>query len=143
MKPQPHKMEMMEEELKAANTPKDTSYAAEQESRAFGSGVIGTSDGQAPNGDNADEIHYKGITLTPGGFLAAEKALRNKATGSDINTSFGAIPLPGQPGAHQTEFNLNAGQSRLSLLASGKLANVTLNGYVETDFNSAGITSNN
>jgi hypothetical protein len=143
MKAQQQKMEMMEEELKAANTPKDTSYAAAPESRAFGSGVIGTSDGQAPNGDNAVEIRFKGITLTPGGFLAAETAFRNKATGSDINTSFGAIPLPGQPGAHQTEFNLNAGQSRFSVLASGKLANVTLNGYVETDFNSAGSTSNN
>jgi hypothetical protein len=144
MKAQQQKMEMMEEELKAANTPKDTSSASAPESRvSYGSGVIGTSDGQAPGVDNPIAIHYKGITITPGGFLAAETAYRNKATGSDINTSFGAVPLPGQPGAHTTEFNLNAGQSRFSALAEGKLANVTLNGYVETDFNSAGTTSNN
>jgi FKBP-type peptidyl-prolyl cis-trans isomerase len=144
MKAQQQKMEMMEEELKAANTPKDTSSAAAPESRvSYGSGVIGTADGQAPSADNPIAIHYKGITITPGGFLAAETVFRNKATGSDINTSFGAVPLPGAPGAHETEFNLNAGQSRLSMLAEGKLDSVKLIGYVETDFNSAGTTSNN
>ena len=33
-------------------------------------------------------IHYKGITLTPGGFLAAESAWRQHATASDVNTPF-------------------------------------------------------
>jgi hypothetical protein len=143
MKAQQQKMEMMEEELKAANTPKDTSSAAAPESRAFGNGIIGTADGQAPSADNPIAIHYKGITITPGGFLAAETVFRNKATGGDINTPLNAVPLPGNPGAHTTEFNLNAGQSRLSMLAEGKLDNVKLTGYVETDFNSAGTTSNN
>jgi hypothetical protein len=143
MKAQQQKMEMMEEELKAANTPKDTSSAAAPESRAFGNGIIGTADGQAPGADNPIAIHYKGITITPGGFLAAETVFRNKATGGDINTPLNAVPLPGNPGAHTTEFNLNAGQSRLSMLAEGKLDNVKLTGYVETDFNSAGTTSNN
>jgi hypothetical protein len=143
MKAQQQKMEMLEEELKAANMPKDTSSAEAPPSRAYGNGIIGTSDGQAPSVDNPIAIHYKGITITPGGFLAAETAFRNKATGGDIQTPFTAVPLPGAPGAHETEFNLNAGQSRLSMLAEGKLTNLTLRGYVETDFNSAGTTSNN
>src|SRR5271154_6428990 len=142
MKAQQQRMEMMEEELKAASAPKDTSYAAAPESRAFGNGIIGTADGQAPNADNPVAIHFKGITITPGGFLAAETVFRNKATGSDINTSLNGIPLPGNPGAQTTEFNMSARQSRLSMLAEGKLANVTISGYVETDFLGAGITSN-
>jgi hypothetical protein len=142
MRVQQQKMEMMEEELKAANTPKDTSYAAAPESRAFGNSVIGTADGQAPNADNPVAIHYKGITITPGGFLAAETVFRNKATGSDINTQLNGVPLPGQPGAQTTEFNASGRQSRLSMLAEGKLASVTLSGYVETDFLGAGISSN-
>src|SRR6202789_2306760 len=144
MKAQQQKMEAMEEELKAANTPTDTSSASAPESRAnnYGSGIIGTADGQAASVDNPIAIHFKGITITPGGFLAAETVFRNKATGSDINTSFPNIPLPGNPGAQTTEFNASARQSRLSMLAEGKLANVKLSGYVETDFLGAGITRN-
>jgi hypothetical protein len=143
MKAQQQRMEMMEEELKAANTPKDTSYAAAPESRAFGNGIVSTADGQAPNPDNPVAIHFKGVTITPGGFLAAESVFRNKATGSDINTGLNNVPLPGNPGAQTTEFNSSARQSRLSMLVEGKLASVTLTGYVETDFLGAGITSNN
>ena len=145
MKAQQQKMEVMEEELKAANTPKDTSSASAPESRAnnYGSGVIGTADGQAPSVDNPIAIHFKGITITPGGFLAAETVFRNKATGSDINTGLNNIPLPGNPGSQTTEVNASARQSRLSMLAEGKLDSVTLAGYVEADFLGAGITSNN
>jgi hypothetical protein len=142
MKAQQQKMEMMEEELKAASTPVDTSSAAAPPSRAFGNGIIGTADGQAPSPDNPVAIRFKGITITPGGFLAAETVFRNKATGGDINTPLNSIPFPGNPGGQTTEWNASARQSRLSMLAEGKLANVKLSGYVETDFLGAGITSN-
>lgn len=88
-------------------------------------------------------IHFKGITLTPGGFLAAETVFRNKAIGADINTPFNNIPFSGNSGSQTTEFNASARQSRISLLAEGRLSNVKLTGYVETDFLGAGITSNN
>jgi hypothetical protein len=142
MKAQQQKMEMLEEELKAANMPKDTSSAEAPPSRAFGNSIIGTADGQAPSADNPVAIRFKGITITPGGFLAAETVFRNKATGGDINTPLNSIPLPGNPGAQTTEWNASARQSRLSMLAEGKLDNVKLSGYVETDFLGAGITSN-
>ena len=142
MKAQQQKMEMMEEELKAASTPVDTSSAVAPPSRAFGNGIIGTADGQAPGPDNPVAIRFKGITITPGGFLAAETVFRNKATGGDINTPLNSIPFPGNPGGQTTEWNASARQSRLSMLAEGKLANVKLSGYVETDFLGAGISSN-
>jgi hypothetical protein len=142
MKAQQQKMEMLEEELKAANMPKDTSSAEAPPSRAFGNSIIGTADGQAPGPDNPVAIRFKGITITPGGFLAAETVFRNKATGGDINTPLNSIPFAGNPGGQTTEWNASARQSRLSMLAEGKLANVKLSGYVETDFLGAGITSN-
>src|ERR1035437_103922 len=37
-------------------------------------------------------LHYKGITLAPGGFLAAETIYRTKATGGDIPTAFSSLP---------------------------------------------------
>ena len=158
MREQQERMEAMEAELKVATTPRDTSYAPAPDSRvpktADGSAPapnprmvdfsIGTADGQAADAENNPiAIRYKGITLTPGGFLAAETVFRNKANSADINTGFNQIPLPGNSGSQTTEFNATARQSRISLLAEGKLAAVKLSGYVETDFLGAGISSNN
>jgi len=88
-------------------------------------------------------IHYKGITLTPGGFLAAETVFRNRATSGDINTPFTGDPFSAADLAHVTENNFTARQSRLSLLAEGKLGTAKIGGYYEADFLSAGTTSNN
>ncbi len=40
-------------------------------------------------------IHFKGITITPGGFLAAEIVRRSRALGADINTPFNSVTMPG------------------------------------------------
>jgi len=88
-------------------------------------------------------IHYKGITITPGGFLAAETVWRQHALGADINTPFNSIPFPGAAQSNISEFFGSGRQSRLSMLAEGKLSSAKLTGYVETDFLTAGITSNN
>ncbi len=88
-------------------------------------------------------IHYKGVTLTPGGFLAAESAWRQHGTTSDVNTPFNSIPYPGAGASHVAEFFGSGRQSRLSLLAEGKLNTAKLTGYFETDWLGAGITSNN
>jgi hypothetical protein len=88
-------------------------------------------------------IHYKGITITPGGFTAAETVWRQRATGSDINTPFNSINYDGSSSAHMSEFYGSGRQSRLSMLAQGKLDNYSMTGYVETDFLGTGITSNN
>lgn len=88
-------------------------------------------------------LHYKGITITPGGFLAAESVWRSHAMGSDINTPFNAIPMPGADVEKLSEFFGSGRQSRVAFLAEGKLSNAKLSGYVEADFLSAGITSNN
>ena len=88
-------------------------------------------------------IHYKGINITPGGFLAAESVWRSHALGADINTPFNSIPMPGADADKLSEFFGSGRQSRVSMLAEGKLSNAKLTGYVEADFLSAGITSNN
>jgi hypothetical protein len=88
-------------------------------------------------------IHYKGITITPGGFLAAETVWRQHALGADINTPFNSIPFQGAAQSHMSEFFGSGRQSRISLLAEGKLSTAKLTGYLESDFLSSGITSNN
>src|SRR5581483_4021922 len=64
-------------------------------------------------------LHYKGITITPGGFVAAETVYRTRATSSDINTPFTGIPYTANALSRVGETNLTARQSRLSLLAEG------------------------
>src|SRR5579871_1633013 len=98
---------------------------------------------QAPATDQPQNIKFKGITLTPSGFFAGESVWRQKALASDINTAFGGVPMPGASAAHISEFNASGRQSRIAMLASGKVGSTTLSGYYETDFLSAGTTSNN
>lgn len=88
-------------------------------------------------------LHYKGINITPVGFLAAETVWRSHATGGDINTQFNAIPFDGAAQSHLSEFFGSGRQSRIGFLAEGALANFTMRGYVEADFLGTGVTSNN
>ncbi len=88
-------------------------------------------------------IHVKGVTITPGGFLAAETVWRQRALASDINTPFNAVPFPGSSSYNMSEFFGSGRQSRISMLVEGRLKNAKLSGYVEADFLSAGVTSNN
>jgi len=88
-------------------------------------------------------IHFKGVTLTPGGFLAAETVRRSRALAADINTPFNNLTMPGASQSAMSEFFGSGRQSRAGLLAEGKLKMAKLTGYYETDFLNAGVTSNN
>jgi hypothetical protein len=103
-----------------------------------------SNNGQGGSGDEGPaSIKYKGISFTPGGFLAAETVTRTKATSGDIATPFTAIPFEAANLAHTTENNFTGRQSRLSLLAESKFDSFTTSGYYEADFLGAGTTSNN
>jgi hypothetical protein len=93
--------------------------------------------------DGPTSIRFKGITLTPGGFIAAETASRSRATSDGINTQFSGIPYTANALAHLSENVFEGRQSRLSLLAQSKINSATLSGYYESDFLGAGTTSNN
>jgi hypothetical protein len=88
-------------------------------------------------------IHYKGVSITPGGFVAAETVWRQRAESADINTNFNAIPYSGVALGKLNELNFTARQSRLTLLAESKVGSAKLSGYYEGDFLGTGVTSNN
>jgi hypothetical protein len=106
------------------------------------SSTIATTQQETKQLQTPDAIHFKGVSLKPGGFLAAETVNRQRGTGGDINTPFSSIPFTGQTAGELSEFNATARQSRISLLAEGNLPSAVLRGYLETDFLSAGTTSN-
>ncbi|MDR3772822.1 MAG: hypothetical protein P4L26_05710 [Terracidiphilus sp.] len=92
---------------------------------------------------NPASLHYKGITLTPGGYVAGETVWRSKATGGDIPTAFSAIPYEHADAYSLSEFYGDARQSRVTLMAEGKVPWGTLRGYYEADWLGTGISSNN
>jgi hypothetical protein len=96
---------------------------------------------QVGNGEPTS-IRVKGITLTPGGYMAAETVWRQRALSADVNTPFNGVPLQGSSQNHISEFNASGRQSRITMLAEGKLSSVKIGGFYEGDFLSAGVTSN-
>src|ERR1019366_9521912 len=53
---------------------------------------------------NPSTLHYKGISLAPGGYVAGETVYRSKATGGDIPTAFSAIPYEHADAYSMSEF---------------------------------------
>jgi hypothetical protein len=96
-----------------------------------------------PTEDGPGSIKFKGVSLTPGGFIAAETIFRTRANSADINTPFTGIPFNGNSLSRVSEFNFTARQSRATLLAETTIGSAKVSGYYEGDFLGAGTTSNN
>src|SRR5229473_655098 len=118
-------------DLKASNEVLKTTVATEQ------------ADAKKATEDGPSTIKYKGINITPGGFIAAETVYRSRATGADVNSTFTGIPYPNNALSRVTENQFSGRQSRLFLLLDTKVGNAKVTGYYEGDFLVAGVTSNN
>jgi len=118
-------------DLKASNEALKTTVATEQAAA------------QKAEETGPTTIKYKGISISPGGFLAAETVFRNRATSGDINTPFTGIPYPNNALSKVTENNFSARQTRATLLAETNIGAAKVTGYYEGDFFGAGTTSNN
>jgi hypothetical protein len=83
------------------------------------------------------------VTVTLGGFAAAEGVFRPRNEAGTVDTNFNAIPLPNSPNFHIPEYRETAQQSRFSLMMEGNIDSAQkMTGYLETDFLSAGTSSN-
>lgn len=87
-------------------------------------------------------LHFKGVTLTPGGFFAAETVWRQHALAADDNTPFNSLGFSGTGAQHLSEFYGTGRPTRITMLIEGKLPSAKLSGYYEADFLSSGVTSN-
>jgi hypothetical protein len=88
-------------------------------------------------------IHLKGVTITPGGFAAAEFVRRSRELGADVITPFNNLTMPGASQSTLPDFFGTARQSRPSVFVGGRLKNVEFSSYISGDFLSSGTTSNN
>ena len=128
-------------ELKTSNETLATNVA-KAEATVTGSGSANANANGQGAGEESASIHYKGITLTPGGFVAAETVSRTRAASATINTPFTGIPYPGNALSKLSENSFTARQSRLSLLGEGTVGTAKLTGYYEADWLGTGVTSN-
>lgn len=87
-------------------------------------------------------LRYKGVTITPIGFFAAEAFYRQRTLESDVPSSYNALPFTHTAQGQLSEFRGSARQSRLGVLGEGQLSRVAVAGYFEGDFLSAGASSN-
>src|SRR5262249_38981313 len=72
---------------------------------------------EAPN-----SIRYKGLSLTPGGFLEGTTLFRTRNENADIANNYSALPLDGSSNAQLSEFRGTARNSECSLLIEGTAA---------------------
>ncbi|HUO22554.1 MAG TPA: hypothetical protein VMU59_08575 [Caulobacteraceae bacterium] len=90
-----------------------------------------------------DKIYYKGVTVTLGGFLAAESVYRTRDETADIASAFQKVPFPNDPAGRNGETHLTARQSRVTALVQGDPTAATHAAfYGELDFLGAAQTAN-
>ena len=153
LKEQQQKVQSLEEQLSASSGAGSNPVAAPTAAVAIGpttgvaaTSVVASGAGDADAAQDKNEpptaIHIKGITLTPMGFMEGATVWRQRALSADVTTPFNSIPFPGSSLSQMSEFNVSGRQSRIAMLIEGKLSNVKIGGYYETDFLGTGITSN-
>ena len=140
------------EAMKTTATPAVPSQVADAQP-----GIVIQQDGTPglqPNPQNAEEqgkaspmespviaIHFRGISITPGGYVEGAFVRRSRALGADLPTPFNSVTMPGASQSHVSEFFGSGRQSKITTFVDGRLKNVDLSSYVSADFLSAGVTS--
>ena len=130
-------------QLAAVTTPAVVQPQVQQDSTANpGLNLQDTQTEPTPNPMHGPvSIHFKGITITPGGFAAAEFVRRSRALAADLPTPFNSLTMPGASQSSLSEFFGSGRQSRPTVYIDGRTGNVEFSSYVSADFLSAGVTS--
>jgi hypothetical protein len=128
--------------LAASSAAASSAASSSSASSAAGASPMTTKASQGDEDKGPLTIRFKGINITPGGFIAAETVSRQRALGDDINTQFNSIPFGGNSVGKLSDLSMTGRQSRLSLMADGKVGTTKLIGYYEADWLGTGVTSN-
>jgi hypothetical protein len=146
MRSQMDKMQSRIDELEVSKTNAQTSPSAEptaSQNPSVPAESWRSLDSRMKKLEEPMALHYKGLTLTPGGFLEATALVRTRNENADIANSYSAIPLNGTSNSKLSEFRGSVRNSELSLLVQANPNSSTkLTAYVETDFLGAAPTAN-
>jgi hypothetical protein len=145
MRLQMGKMQERISELEAARGNATTSSSKDSvalQGEALVADALRSQPDQTRSPEEPKSLHYKGLSLIPGGFLEAATLVRTRNENADIANNFSAIPLDGSSNSKLTEFRGTARNSEFSLLIQATAGSTKLKGYVETDFLGAAPTAN-
>ncbi len=92
--------------------------------------------------ENPLAIHYKGLTITPGGWVESTFLVRGANENADITSNFGAVPLGGTANTNLSEFRASARGTRPIIVATANAGSTKLTGYFEMDFLGQAPTAN-
>ncbi|MGC2109512.1 MAG: hypothetical protein WA655_08340 [Candidatus Korobacteraceae bacterium] len=92
--------------------------------------------------ENPLAIHYKGLTITPGGWLESTFFVASRNENADITTNFGAVPYNGVVNSNLSGFQASARGSRPIVVATANAGSTKLTGYWEMDFLGQAPTAN-
>jgi hypothetical protein len=84
--------------------------------------------------DSPDGIHYKGVTITPGGYMQFATIFRARNANSDTADNYGQYAFGNSPDYYQSEFRASGRASRLSVKAQGAANGMKFMAYTEIDF---------
>ena len=121
--------------------PADAGSTVQKQAVLAAPAVEGTTK-SASDSDQPLAIRYRGVTLTPGGFLDATGIYRTFNQNADGISVFGNTPFSGTANSHLSEFRGTGRETRLSLLVEGKVSDWKASGYAEVDFEGAAPTAN-
>ncbi len=86
-------------------------------------------------------LRFRGINITPGGYVEGAFVRRSRALTSDVATPFNNLTMPGASQSQTPEFFGSGRQSKSTVFVEGRVGNADLSSYVSADFLSAGVTS--
>jgi hypothetical protein len=92
--------------------------------------------------EHPNAIAYKGIRITPAGFVEMTEYFRSHATLSDQATPFNGIPIGAATNTQLTEYGMTARDSRLAVRLDTEVGTTKVAGYFEMDFFGTSPTAN-
>ncbi|HUN25191.1 MAG TPA: hypothetical protein VMU67_02705 [Steroidobacteraceae bacterium] len=130
-------LDQLKSELEAA---KAQAAAAQAQAATIPAQVKRAVAATKPQGEG---LHYKGVTISFGGFLAAEYVRRSIDTANDIATAYNGDYFGNDPLAHNSQSLFSARQSSLSALVAGDPGPQThIRAFGQIDFQGAAQTAN-
>src|SRR5271165_213728 len=84
--------------------------------------------------ENPLAIHYKGLTVTPGGWLESTFIARGRNENADVTSNFGSSPFDGVANSNLSEFRATARGTRPIVVATSMVGSTKMTGYWEMDF---------
>jgi hypothetical protein len=88
---------------------------------------------------NPLSVRYKGIKISPYGFLEGDAFWRSRAVLNDTPTNYQTVPLNGTPLAAMNEFRMTARNTIIGFTTTADAGTAKINGYFAVDFNAGNL----